>query len=310
MPRGRARQNTRRWRRLEWDEVREGIQERQPQQDPEPFVVIEPDQPEIQVVQCVAEPVQPVQVLYAEVQQAVRPRVVQQVREVRSREDIAKIQRLEADLDKLKKVTKEKYKELGECRKKVAKGEAYQECAEIINQLAKTLWDLPINAREYYVAVPLYHEKEHMTGVPSIKDKTSQKYLGKNGEFQLHIPTDIWFRIPSSIKVTLLMGNGGLVEELNRFPTKFAQLLHRLVFNDAKVLTQLLVKIGMEHRSFEDLVNWLAEDTDIPLMEAQPIEMSEEVMSRSADTSALEKVIEMDKWDNAKRHLFEWLDER
>ena len=306
----RRRQNTRRWRRLEWDEVREGIQERQPQQDPEPFVVIEPDQPEVQVVQCVAEPVQPVQVLYAEVQPTSRPRIVQQVREVRSREDIAKIQRLEAELDKLKKVTERANKMVHDTRNEVTKGKAYQECAEIINQLAKTLWDLPMNAREFYVAVPLYHEHEHMTGVPCIKDKTSQKYLGKNGEFQLHIPTDIWFHTPSSIKVTLLMGNGGLVEELNSFPTKFAELLHRLVFNDIKVLTQLLVKIGMEHTPMEDIVNWLAEDTYIPLMEAKPIAMNKDVRERNADTSTLEKVIEKDKWDNAKRHLFEWLEER
>ncbi len=306
----RRRQNTRRWRRLEWDEVREGIQERQPQQDPEPFVVIEPDQPEVQVVQCVAEPVQPVQVLYAEVQPTSRPRIVQQVREVRSREDIAKIQRLEAELDKLKKVTERANKMVHDTRNEVTKGKAYQECAEIINQLAKTLWDLPMNAREFYVAVPLYHEHEHMTGVPCIKDKTSQKYLGKNGEFQLHIPADIWFHTPSSIKVTLLMGNGGLVEELNSFPTKFAELLHRLVFNDIKVLTQLLVKIGMEHTPMEDIVNWLAEDTYIPLMEAKPIAMNKDVRERNADTSTLEKVIEKDKWDNAKRHLFEWLEER
>ena len=60
----------------------------------------------------------------------------------------------------------------------------------------------------------------------------------------------------------------------------------------------------------EDIINWLAEDTYIPLMEEKPIEMNKDVRERNADTSTLEQVIEKDKWDNAKRHLFEWLDER
>lgn len=307
MPRGRARQNARRWRRLGWDEVREGIQERPPQQDPDPVVIIEPDQPEVQVVQCVA---QPVQVLYAEVQQDVRPRIIHQVREVRSREDIDKINRLEAEVSKLKEVTERATKMVRDTRVKVAKGEAYQECSEVINQLARTLWELPMDSRELYVAIPLYHERENMTGVPCIKDKTSQKYLGKDREFQLHLTTDVWFRIPCSVKTTLVMGDGGLVEELTRFPSKFAQLLHRLVFNDAKVLVDLLIKIGNENKPFKDIVNWIADETDLPLMEATPVAMDEEVLCRSADTSTLEQVIEQDKWDTAKRKLFQWLDER
>ncbi len=298
----RRRQNTRRWRRLEWDEVREGIQERQPQ-DPEPFVVIEPDQPEIQVVQCVAEPVQ---VLYAEVQPDVRPRVVQQVREVRSREDIAKINRLEAQLNKMKQVTESANKMLQDTRNQVERGKAFEECGEVINQIARTLWEMPMDVSEYYVAVPLYHKNGQITGVPSIKDKTSQGYLGKDNELQLHITTDVWFRIPGKIKVTLLMSNGGLVEELTRFPHKFAELLHRFVFNDARVLATLLVKIGVECASFEDIVNWLAEDTEIPLTRDPPQKMNQEIKVQG---ETMEEMTEKHKWDTAKQHLFQWLDE-
>jgi len=300
----RRRQNTRRWRRLEWDEVREGIQVRQPQQDPEPFVVIEPDQPEIQVVQCVA---QPVQVLYAEVQQEVRPRVVQQVREVRSREDIAKIQRLEAQLDKMKQVTERANKMIQDTRTQVEKGKAFEECGEVINQIARTLWEMPMDVSEYYVAVPLYHKNGQITGVPSIKDKTSQRYLGKGDEYQLHITTDVWFRIPGKIKVTLLMSNGGLVEELTRFPPQFAELLHRFVFNDAKILATFLVKIGVECASYEDIVDWFAQDTDIPLTRDAPEEMGDQEFSQS---QSMEELIEKEKWDTAKRKLFHWIDER
>ena len=303
MPRGRARQNMRRWRRLEWDEITGGIQERQPQQDPEPVVIIEPDEPEVQVVQCVAEPVQ---VLYAEVQHDVRPRVVQQVREVRSRQDITKINRLETEVSKLKEVTDRAHKVIDDTRIKVAKGVAFEGCSETINEVNRTLWEMPMDARDYYVAIPCAHQEGQDFGVPCIKDKASQKFLGKYRDLQLHITADVWFSIPCRLKVIMMLGDG-LVEQLKRLPAKFVLLLHKLVFNDAKALEELIHKICATQTPFKDIVDWIADETKLPYNDQNPVPME---VQDEAQATTLEQVIDEDKWETAKRQLFQWLDER